>query len=118
MEIELRRATALLDYLGRKAWETGDEIVITHKGKPYLKLIPHPDGAPYHELNGTRRIGLGSYHGRIWMSPDFDDNTEIIEAFEGKYSDDDHLFEDYLVRPESVDDASDQDSTNATGIDA
>ena len=118
MEIELRRATALLDYLGRKAWEDGEEITITHKGKPYLKLIPHPDGSPFDELNGTRGIGLGHHHGKIWLAPDFDDNTEIIEAFEGKYSNDEHLFEDYLVRPQSVEESAEHDSTSATGTDS
>ena len=26
------------------------------------------------------------------MAPDFDDNTEIIEAFEGKYANDDQFY--------------------------
>ena len=87
MEIELRRATALLDYLGRKAWEDGEEITITHKGKPYLKLIPHPDGGPSHELNGTRGIGL--YNDQTWVASDLPETSEeIIEAFEGKWSSD------------------------------
>ena len=44
MEIELRRAVGLLDHLGRVAWKDSEEITITHNGKPYLKLVPHPDG--------------------------------------------------------------------------
>ena len=87
MEIELRRATGLLDYLGKLAWEDGEEITITHKGKPYLKLIPHPDGSPFYELNGTRGIGLDQ--GRGWTAPELPETSQaIIEAFEGKWSND------------------------------
>ena len=97
MEIELRRATALLDHLGRKAWEDGAEITITHKGKPYLKLIPHPDGSPFDELNTTR--GIGSDKGRDWTAPELPDTSqEIIEAFEGKYANDEVVFEGYLCK--------------------
>ena len=86
MEIELRRAVGLLDHLGRVAWKDG-EITITHKGKPYLKLIPHPDGSPFDELNGTRGIGLDQ--DRTWIAPDLPETSkEIIEAFEGKWSND------------------------------
>ena len=87
MEIELRRATALLDYLGRKVWEDREEITITHKGKPYLKLIPHPDGSPFHELTGTRGIGLDT--DQTWVASELPETSqEIIEAFEGKWSND------------------------------
>ena len=86
MEIELRRAVGLLDHLGRVAWKDG-EIIITLKGKPYLKLIPHPDGSPFDELNGTRGIGLDQ--DRTWIASDLPETSEeIIEAFEGKWSND------------------------------
>ncbi len=100
MEIELRRATALLDYLGRKAWEDGEGITITHKGKPYLKLIPHPDGDPIVKVEGTRGIGLDK--NASWVAPDLPETSqEIIDAFEGKYSNDDHLFEGFLIHRET-----------------
>lgn len=87
MEIELNRAVGLLDYLGRVAWKDGEEIIITHKGKPYLKLIPHPDGSPFDELKGTRGIGLDKV--RAWTAPELPETSqEIIEAFEGKWSND------------------------------
>ena len=87
MEIELRRAVGLLDSLGRKVWEDGEEITITHKGKPYLKLIPHPDGSPISKQEGTRGIGLDK--SQVWIAPDLPETSqEIIEAFEGKWSND------------------------------
>lgn len=96
MEIELRRAVGLLDHLGREAWKDG-EITITHKGKPYLKLIPHPDGSPFDELNGTRGIGVDQ--GRAWIAPELPETSlEIIEAFEGKWSNDSLYGEAYLCR--------------------
>ena len=87
MEIELRRAVGLLDYLGKLAWLEGEEIIITNRGKPYLKLIAHPDGDPFDELNGTR--GIGADQGQAWTAPEFPETSqEIIEAFEGKWSND------------------------------
>ena len=95
MEIELRQAVGLLDHLGKLAWKDGEEITITHKGKPYLKLMPHPDGSPVDELSGTRGIGLGL--DQTWVASDLPETSEeIIEAFEGKYSDD-SLFEPFLA---------------------
>ena len=97
MEIEIRQATALLDYLGRKAWEDGEEITITHKGKPYLKLIPHPEGSPINEREGTR--GIGTDKGWAWTAPELPETSqEIIEAFEGKYANDEVVFEGYLCK--------------------
>ncbi len=112
MEIELRRATALLDHLGRKAWEDGEEITITRKGKPYLKLVAHPDGDP-----GEKKPRLGRLDqiraeieagGNAWVAPDLPETSqEIIDAFEGKYSNDDHLFEGYLIRPDAAEETGD-----------
>ena len=87
MEIELRRAVGLLDYLGKQAWLKGEEIVITNKGKPYLKLVAHPEGT-YSELRKKTR-GIGSESDRTWTAPDLPETSEeIIEAFEGKWSND------------------------------
>lgn len=125
MEIELRRAVGLLDYLGKQAWLKGEEIVITNKGKPYLKLVAHPDGDPsqaerkplqtdsgavdmrilpdfdepdedimaaidgplLNEGDGTR--GIGADANQTWVAPDLPETSEeIIEAFEGKWSND------------------------------
>jgi antitoxin (DNA-binding transcriptional repressor) of toxin-antitoxin stability system len=96
MEIELSRAVGLLDYLGRVAWQDGEEVVITNNGKPYLKLVAHPDGDPIAKMEGTR--GIGQDKNASWFAPDLPETSqEIIDAFEGKYSNDDHLFEGFLI---------------------
>ena len=106
MEIELDRAVGLLDYLGKKVWKDGEEITITKRGKPYLKLVAHPDGD-----TGEKKPRLGRLDqiradieagGNTWVAQDLPETTqEIIDAFEGKYSNDDHLFEGYLIRSDS-----------------
>ncbi|MET0271845.1 MAG: type II toxin-antitoxin system prevent-host-death family antitoxin [Phenylobacterium sp.] len=62
--------------------EAGEEVVIARNGKPAVRLVPvevpaeaprRPDGFP---------AWMGSMKGEIWIAPDFDDNTEIIRAFE------------------------------------
>jgi prevent-host-death family protein len=64
--------------------EAGEEVVIARNGKPVVRLtavepsakpdIPRrPDGLP---------AWMGSMKDDIWISPDFDDNTEIIKMFE------------------------------------
>ena len=98
MEIELGRAVALLDYLGRVAWQDGEEITITRKGKPYLKLVAHPEGDP--EDVHRKPIPVDLPGAKVWISPEYlEEDMEIVEAFEGKYSDD-SLFEPFLVNPE------------------
>ena len=87
MEIELRQAVGLLDYLGRVAWKEGEEVTITHDGRPYLKLIAHPNGSPLSTPEGTRGIGLSL--DRTWVASDLPETSEeIIQAFEGKWSND------------------------------
>ena len=110
MEVSLEGAqlNSNLYWLGERAWE-GKEIVILRDGKPYIKLIPHPDGKPSGEKLPTP---FGLHKGLIWIAPDFDDDTEIIEMFEGKYSNDEVLFEGFLVRPEA-DEGQPNDSTSA-----
>ncbi len=114
MEIELRRATGLLDYLGRQAWLSGEEIIITKKGKPYLKLTAHPEGNPSEKERQPQRPV--SVEGKIWISPEFfEEDMEIIEAFEGKYSDD-SLFEPFLIKPDSGEEQP-NDSSSPSGTD-
>ena len=89
MEIELSRAIGLLDSLGKKAWRDGEEITITKKGKPYLKLVAHPDGSSLDEdkQGGTRGIGIAE--GDLWVAPELPETSEeIMDAFEGKWSSD------------------------------
>ncbi len=87
MEIELNRAVGLLDYLGRVAWIDGEDVIITRKGKPYLKIVPHPEGTSSEVRKKSR--GIGSEPNRAWTAPDLPETSEeIIEAFEGKWSND------------------------------
>ena len=43
--------------------EGGREIILARNGKPVAKLVPIPQ---------KRRLRLGMWKGKIWMSPDFD----------------------------------------------
>ncbi len=45
--------------------ERGREVIVARNGKPVAKLVPFPAPA-------KKRLRLGTWKGRIWMSPDFD----------------------------------------------
>ena len=45
--------------------ERGGEVIVARNGKPVAKLVPFPAPA-------KKRLRLGTWKGRIWMSPDFD----------------------------------------------
>ncbi len=45
--------------------ERGCEVIVARNGKPVAKLVPFPAPA-------KKRLRLGTWKGRIWMSPDFD----------------------------------------------
>ncbi|MDP2322214.1 MAG: type II toxin-antitoxin system prevent-host-death family antitoxin [Acidobacteriota bacterium] len=45
--------------------EGGREIVVARNGKPVAKLVPFA-------AEGKKKLRLGTWKGRIWMSPDFD----------------------------------------------
>jgi antitoxin (DNA-binding transcriptional repressor) of toxin-antitoxin stability system len=68
MQVTIKAAESNLAWLGKLVWE-GKEIVILREGKPYLKLVPHPDGGPSDEVL-PRPYGL--MEGQVWISPDFD----------------------------------------------
>lgn len=56
----------------------GEEIVIGKAGKPVAKLIP------YSEAKKPRK--LGTWKGKVWLAPDWDDeetNKEIEKLFYG-----------------------------------
>ena len=74
MKVNMHEAKSQLSKLGKLAWE-GEEIVIARAGEPYLRL------EPYRGRMEERKPG--GLEGRIWMSPDFDeDDEESIEAIE------------------------------------
>ncbi len=79
MKVTIRAAESNLEWLGKMVWE-GKEIVILREGKPYLKLVAHPDGEPSDEVL-PRPYGL--LEGQVWISPDFDEPAvEIAESTE------------------------------------
>ena len=72
MQVNMSEAGEQLSKLGELAWQ-GEEIVISKGGKPYLRLTPFRHG---HE---TRN--LGAWKGKVGMSPDFDDDQDIVDSF-------------------------------------
>lgn len=64
------------------AAQSGEEVVITRRGQPVVKLEPMPPVEP--------RVSLyGSLKGQIKMADDFDELPEdILKAFEGDDPDD------------------------------
>lgn len=54
----------------------GEDVVIARAGKPAVKLTPHK--------SPLKKRVPGKFKGKIWMSPDFDDESdEINEMFYG-----------------------------------
>ena len=72
MQVNMSEAKAQLSKLGELAWQ-GEEIVIAKAGKPYLRLTPF--------LHGRETRNLGAWKGKVRMSPDFDDDQDIVESF-------------------------------------
>ena len=97
MQVNLSEAQAQLSELGQRVWE-GEEVIIAKSGKPYLKLVPYQPEEEAEEEPEPAGAGKwrkpGSLQGRIWIAPDFDDNEDIIAAFEGKYANDARLMGD------------------------
>ena len=73
MQVNMHEAKSQLSKLGELAWQ-GEEVVIAKAGTPYLLLTP------FRSKTGVRPLGL--WKGKVWVSPDFDDDEEIIELFE------------------------------------
>lgn len=64
------------------AAQSGEEVVITRRGEPVVKLEPVLPAKPHVSL-------YGSLKGRIKMADDFDELPEdILKAFEGDDPDD------------------------------
>jgi prevent-host-death family protein len=64
------------------AAQSGEEVVITRRGEPVVKLEPVPPAKPHVSL-------YGSLKGQIKMADDFDELPEdILKAFEGDDPDD------------------------------
>ena len=61
----------------------GEEVIIGKAGKPVAKLVPYDlDTSP-------RELGVGHWHGQIWIADDFDELPEdILNRFTGEAEDD------------------------------
>ena len=61
----------------------GDEVIIGKAGKPVAKLVP------YDLETSPRQLGVGNWHGKIWLADDFDEPFEEIEQlFSGEADED------------------------------
>lgn len=61
----------------------GDEVIIGKAGKPVAKLVP------YDLETSPRQLGVGNWHGKIWMADDFDElPVDIVQLFSGEADED------------------------------
>ncbi|MCA9897525.1 MAG: type II toxin-antitoxin system prevent-host-death family antitoxin [Ardenticatenaceae bacterium] len=57
----------------------GEEVVIGKAGKPVAKLVP------YNLETEPRQLGVGNWHGKIWIADDFDELPEdVLQLFTGE----------------------------------
>ena len=64
----------------------GDEVIIGKAGKPVAKLVP------YDLETSPRQLGVGNWHGKIWLADDFDELPEEIEQlFTGEADEDESV---------------------------
>ena len=82
MRVDIEEAGKQLTKLGGYV-QTGEKVVITKDGEPYLELVPRSE---YQEKRmkkakkPPRRVGI--LEGEIWMAPDFDETPEdLIDLF-------------------------------------
>ena len=64
----------------------GDEVVIGKAGRPVAKLVP------YDLETSPRKLGVGNWHGNIWLADDFDELPEEFEQlFTGEADEDESI---------------------------
>ena len=81
----ISEAKATLSKLVEKVLQ-GDEVIIGKAGKPVAKLVP------YDLESSPRQLGVGKWHGKIWMADDFDDLPEdIVQLFTGEVDKDESV---------------------------
>ena len=68
----ISEAKASLSKLIEKVLQ-GEEVIIGKAGKPVAKLVP------YALESSPRQLGVGHWHGKIWIADDFDQLSEEIE---------------------------------------
>lgn len=60
----------------------GQEVIIGKAGKPVAKLVP------YDADTSPRKLGAGTWRGKIWVADDFDDlSDEMAALFAGEIED-------------------------------
>jgi prevent-host-death family protein len=69
MQVNIHEAKTHLSRLLEKV-QAGEEITISKAGKPVARLVP------YKELKPPKRKP-GAWKGKIWVSPNFDDDKEF-----------------------------------------
>ncbi len=67
--VNMHQAKSTLSQLVEKTLQ-GEEVIIAKAGKPVVKLVA------YTENPEPRKLGL--WKGKVWTSPDFDDEDEEI----------------------------------------
>lgn len=75
--INIHQAKTNLSKLIEKALE-GEDVIIAKAGKPVVKLVK------YEKKLKPRKLGL--WKGKVWVSPDFDDESKEINKlfYEGE----------------------------------
>ena len=82
----ISEAKASLSRLVEYVQNSDESIVIGKAGKPVAKLVP------YNLESSPRELGVGHWHGQIWMADDFDDLPEdILQLFSGEADDDESV---------------------------
>ncbi len=79
MHVDVNEAETTLSKLIDKALK-GEEIIIQKDDTEAVQLVPKPQPQEKEATEEPRK--LGSWKGKIWMSPDFDElSDEEAEAF-------------------------------------
>ena len=69
LTVNTHQAKSQLSLLIQKAL-AGEDVIIARAGIPAVRLVPHQTGKKYRTI--------GKLKGKIWMSPDFDDESKEI----------------------------------------
>ena len=69
LQVNMLEAKSQLSKLVKAALG-GEEVIIARANKPAVKLVPHKPGKQYRTI--------GKLKGKIWMAPDFDEESEEI----------------------------------------
>jgi prevent-host-death family protein len=65
--VNVHEAKTQLSRLLLKVW-SGEEVIIARDGKPVARLVPYE--------TKPKKDWIGSQRGKIWISPNFDDEVD------------------------------------------